>query len=101
MPIKYAKAKTVERFTETGHSSRLIGKLNYQAKSWTKKRRVVARKQYQHGEAQGDLCLIQTNIDHTSDRSHPGFSGELSAISNEKLYEKKLLRPSQYGAMDW
>lgn len=88
MPIKYAKAKTVERFTESGHSSRLIGKLDYQAKSWTKKRRVVARKQYLHGAAQGDLRLIQTNIVHTQDRNHPGFSGELSSISNEKLYEK-------------
>lgn len=88
MPIKYAKAKTVERFTESGHSSRLIGKLDYQAKSWTKKRRVVARKQYLHGASQGDLRLIQTNIVHTPDRNHPGFRGELFAIPNEKLYEK-------------
>lgn len=88
MSIKYAKAKTVERFTESGHSLRLIGKTDYQAKSWTKKRRVVARKQYLHGAVQGDLRLIQTNIVHTPDRNHPGFSGELSAISNEKLYEK-------------
>ena len=88
MPIKYAKAKTVERFTESGHSSRLIGKLDYQTKSWTKKRRVVARKQYLHGASQGDLRLIQTNIVHTPDRNHPGFRGELFAIPNEKLYEK-------------
>ena len=88
MPIKYARAKKVKRYTESGHSFRLTGKINYRAKSWTKERRVVARKQYLHGAAQGDLRLIQTNIVHTTDRSHPGFSGELSAFSNDKLYVK-------------
>lgn len=32
--------------------------------------------------------MIQTNIVHTTDRNHEGFCGELSSISNEKLYEQ-------------
>lgn len=88
LPIKYAKAKKVDRYTDSGQSLRLIGKVDYHVKKWSRKRRIVARRQYLNGASQGDLRLIQTNIVHTTDRNHPGFCGELSAISNEKLYEK-------------
>ena len=87
--VKSAKAKRVKRYTDAGSSSRLIGKLDYQAKSWSSKRRVVARKQYLYGATQGDLRLIQTTIVQMTGRSHTGFSGERSAISNEKLYESR------------
>lgn len=86
--IKYPTKKMVDRYTTGGKASRILGGIDYQAKSWTKKRRVVARKQYDRRTRQVDLRLIQTNIVHTTDRSHEGFCGELSSVNNEKLYEQ-------------
>ena len=86
--IKYASKKMVSRDTTSGKASRMIGGVDYQCKNWTRKRRVVARKQYDQRTHQADLRLIQTNIVHTTDRNHEGFCGELSSISNEQLYEQ-------------
>lgn len=86
--IKYHTKKMVPRYTTAGKASRIVGGIDYQSKNWSRKRRVVARKQYDQRTHQADLRLIQTNIVHTTDRNHEGFCGELSSISNEKLYEQ-------------
>ena len=64
----------VPRYTTAGKASRIVGGIDYQSKNWSRKRRVVARKQYDQRTHQADLRLIQTNIVHTTDRNHEGFA---------------------------
>lgn len=80
--------KKVKRFTTAGEAWRKIGELtNYQAKGWTRKRRIVARKQHDPRTNQMDLRLIQTSIKYVSDPKAEGYCGELSAMDSEQLYE--------------
>ena len=66
----------------------IIGKTDWNAKSWKQKRRVIARKRFDSITCQLDLRLIQTSIVNTKDLQNKGYAGELSLASTEDMYEQ-------------
>ena len=75
--IKHPTKKMVDRYTTAGKASRIIGGIDYQSTNWSRKRCIVARKQYDQRTHQAALRLVQTNIVHTTNQNHDGYCGEL------------------------
>lgn len=70
--LKHAKRKEVKRYTAAGTAVQIIGGVQWNAKSWKQKRRVIARKLFDSRTCQLDLRLIQTSIANTTDPQHKG-----------------------------